>query len=70
MSRPLLRSGRARKIVRAARYEGDLQCGATASIQCSMFLMLVCWNTFISVTTWDGTDLDMILKNVDPLFKS
>ena len=32
--------------------------------------MLVFWNTFITVTTWDGTDLDLILENGDQLFKS
>ena len=31
--------------------------------------MSVCWNGFIPVTTWDGTDLDMILENGDRLFK-
>ena len=33
--------------------------------------MSVCWNSFISETTWDGgTDLDIILENGDRLFKS
>ena len=65
------RSGRATKIVRATHHEGYLRYGATAGIQCScMPLMLVFWNTFISVTTWDGIDLDMILENGDQLFKS
>ena len=32
--------------------------------------MSVCWNCFIPVTTWDVTDLDMILENGDRLFKS
>ena len=35
-----------------------------------MSLMSVCWNCFIPVTTWDVTDLDMILENGDRLFKS
>ena len=49
----------------------DLRYGATARIQCScMSLMSVCWRTFISVTTWDGAHLDMILENGDRLFKS
>ena len=57
----LLSSGWPTKIVRATHHQGDLQYGATAGIQCSsMSLMSKCWNTFISVTTWDGTDLDMI----------
>ena len=69
MSRALLKSGRATKIVWAID-QGDLGQGATAGIQCScMSLMLVCWNTFTSVTTWDGTDLDMILENGDRLLK-
>ena len=71
MSRALLRSGTPRKFVRAIHHQGDLRCGATAGIQWScMSLMSVCWNSFISVTTWDGTDLDMILENGDQLFKS
>ena len=71
MSRALLRSGRATKIVQATHHQGDLRYGATAGIQCScMSLMSVCWSTFISVTMWDGTDLDMILENGDRLFKS
>ena len=32
--------------------------------------MSACWNSFISATTWDSTDLDMILENEDRLFKS
>ena len=32
--------------------------------------MSVCWNTFISITTWDGADLDMISEYGDELFKS
>ena len=32
--------------------------------------MSVCWNTFISITTWDVTDLDMISEYGDELFKS
>ena len=35
-----------------------------------MSLMSVYWNNFISATTWDSTDLDMILENGDRLFKS
>ena len=71
MSRALLRSGRAMKRVRATHHQRDLRYGATASFQCScMSLMSVCWNIVISVTTWDGTDLDMILENGDQLFKS
>ena len=75
--RALPRSGRATKIGQATHHQGDLRCycrgftdGATAGIQCScMSLMSVCWSTFTSVTTWDGTDLDMILENCDRLFK-
>ena len=71
MSTALLRSGRATKIVQATHHQGDLRYGATAGIQCScMSLMSVCWSTFISITIWDGTDLDMILENGDRLFKS
>ena len=48
MSRALLRSGRATKIVRATYHQEDLRYGATADIQfCYMSLMSVCWNTFI-----------------------
>ena len=68
MSTAQLRSGRAKKIVQSTHHQGDLRYGATAGIQCSfMSLMSVCWNTFISATTWDGTDLDMILENGDRL---
>ena len=35
-----------------------------------MSLMSVCCNTFMSVPTCDGTELDMILENGDRLFKS
>ena len=50
---------------------GDLLYGATAGIRrFCMSLMPVRWNTFISVTTWDGSGLDMILENGDHLFKS
>ena len=35
-----------------------------------MFFMSVCWNLFISVTTWESFDLDMILENGDQPFKS
>ena len=71
MSRALLRSGRATEIVQATHYQGDLRYGATVGIQRScMSLMPVYWSTFISVTIWDGTDLDVILENGDGLFKS
>ena len=72
MSRALLSSGTFTKIVRATHHQRDLRYGATADIQCScMSLMSVCWNSFISETTWDGgTDLDIILENGDRLFKS
>ena len=71
MSRALLRPGRATKLVRATHHQGDLRYGATVGIQYSCAsLMSVCWNTVISVATWDGTDLDMILENGDRLFKS
>ena len=61
MSRALLSSGTVTKIVRATHHQGDLRYGATAGIQSScMSLLSVCWDSFISVTTWDGTDLDMI----------
>ena len=72
MRRALLSSGTSTKIVRATHHQRDLRYGATAGIQCScMSLMSVCWNSFISETTWDGgTDLDIILENGDRLFKS
>ena len=71
MSRALLSSVTPTKIVRATHHQGDLKYGATTGIQCSCIsLMSVCWNSFMSVTTWDGTDLDMILVNGDWLFKS
>ena len=72
MSRALLSSGTSTKIVRSTHHQRDLRYGATAGIQCScMSLMSVCWNSFISETTWDGgTDLDIILENGDRLFKS
>ena len=71
MIRALLISGRPTKTFRATHHQGDLRYGATAGIQCScMSLRSVCCNTFTSVTTWDGTDLDMILENEDRLFKS
>ena len=67
MSWALLSSGRLTKIVRVTHHQGDLRYGVTAGIQCScMSLMSVYWNTFIAVTTWDGTDLDV----EDRLFKS
>ena len=59
-SRALLRSVTTTKIVRAEHHQGDLGYGATP----------VCWNSFLSVTTWDGTDLDMTLEKGDQLFKS
>ena len=31
--------------------------------------MLVCWNTFSSVTTWDGTEFGVIIENNDQVFK-
>ena len=66
MSTALLRSGRATEIVQATHHQGDLRYGVTAGVQCSCIsLMSVCWSTFISVTMWDGTDLDMILENGD-----
>ena len=64
-------SGRSTKIFRATHHQGDIQYGPTADIQCScMPMMSVCWSTFVSVTKWDGTDFEMILQNVDQLFKS
>ena len=64
MSRALLRSSRATEIVQVTHHQGDLRYGTTASIQCScMSLMSMCWSTVISVTMWDGADLDMILEN-------
>ena len=71
MSRAPLRSGRDTKIVRAIQLQADFCFGAIAGIQCScMPLMSMYWSIFISVTTWDGPDLDMILENGDRLFKS
>ena len=58
-------------VARTTHHQRDLRYGAIASFQCScMSLISVCWNIVISVTTWDGTDLDMILENGDQLFKS
>ena len=71
MSRAPLRSGRDTKIVRATQHQADLRYGAITGIQCScMPSMSMCWSISISVTTWDGPDLDMILENGDRLFKS
>ena len=71
MSRAPLFSGTPTKIVQPHTIKGIYDMVLLAGIQCScMSLMSVCQNSFILVTTWDGTDLDMTLENGDQLFKS
>ena len=71
MSKAPLRSGGATKIVQSIHHQGDLRYSTAAGIQCSCkSLMSVCWSIFISETTWDCTDLDMMLENGNRLFKS
>ena len=66
MNKTRARSGKATEIVQTTHHQGNLRYGATTGIQCScMSLMSVRWSTFISVTMWDSTDLDMILENGD-----